>query len=101
MAPRARKHGDSPDIFNKKCQALMDFVVQVNDEDVIAVENLQRGLANARAQCLHGEFIPKFDWPVHRFQNLVLSGLHGNLLNDELMPPLSSEFEQSVLSGCK
>jgi len=99
MAPDAKKHGESQDAFHGKCQALMDFVVKVNDEDVVAIENLQKGLANARSQNLHGEFIPKFDWPIHRFQNMVLNGLHGTLLDDNLMPPLTNEFEQHVLSA--
>jgi len=99
MAPGAKKHDESQDVFHKKCQALMDFVVKVNDEDVVAIENLQRGLTNARSQGLHGEFIPKFDWPIHRFQNMVLSGLHGSSIDDGLMPVLTNEFEQHVLSA--
>lgn len=99
MAPNAKKHGESQDVFHTKCQALMDFVVKVNDEDVVAIENLQRGLSNARSQDLHGEFIPKFDWPIHRFQNMVLNGLHGVTLDDSLMPHLTTEFEQHVLSA--
>mmetsp|Transcript_16975 Transcript_16975/g.22884 ORF Transcript_16975/g.22884 Transcript_16975/m.22884 type:complete len:80 (+) Transcript_16975:1-240(+) len=74
----------------------MDFVVNINDEDVVAIENLQKGLHNAREQSLHGEFLPKYDWPIHRFQNMVLSGLTGGLLNNSLMPELSNDFERKV-----
>ena len=33
MAPEARKHGVALDERQERCQALMDFVVKVNDED--------------------------------------------------------------------
>mmetsp|Transcript_101273 Transcript_101273/g.287019 ORF Transcript_101273/g.287019 Transcript_101273/m.287019 type:complete len:439 (+) Transcript_101273:77-1393(+) len=98
MGPTARKESDSADQYIEKCGSLMDFVVSINDEDVVAIENLQRGLHNARKRDLQGEFLPKYDWPVHRFQNMVINGLDGGLLNDSIMPGwLSTEFENEVL----
>jgi len=98
MAPGAKLQADPMDLYKEKCGKLMDFVVNINDEDVEAIENLQVGLHNARARGLCGEFLPKYDWPVHRFQNMVLSGLHGEPLRQDIMPKLSSAFEQKVLS---
>mmetsp|Transcript_24090 Transcript_24090/g.69070 ORF Transcript_24090/g.69070 Transcript_24090/m.69070 type:complete len:439 (+) Transcript_24090:56-1372(+) len=96
MGPTAKKSEDCADSYHEKCSKLMDFVVNINDEDVVAIENLQKGLHNAREQSLHGEFLPKYDWPIHRFQNMVLSGLTGGLLNNSLMPELSNDFERKV-----
>merc|ERR1719188_1155397 len=96
MSPEARKSADTPDVYQQKCDALMDFVVKINDEDVVAIEGLQRGLNNARKYDLHGEFLPKYDWTVHRFQNMVLNGIHGQPVNDNLTPDLCDEFEQRV-----
>ncbi|CAJ1328970.1 unnamed protein product [Effrenium voratum] len=99
MSPEARKNDTSQDEYHERCDALMKFVVNINDEDVDAIENLQQGLSNLEGQGMHGEFIPKYDWPVHRFQNMVLSGLHGHALNEDNMPKLANAFEQKVLSG--
>ena len=77
----------------------MKFFMEVNDEDVAAIENLQKGLANRDGRGMHGEFIPKYDWTVHRFQNMVLSGLEGHTLNEDYMPRLESAFEQMVRSA--
>merc|ERR1712217_556792 len=77
MAPGARLDGESPEEYQSKCQDLMDFVVNVNDEDVIAIENLQNGLRNARLNGVQGEFDPEYDWPIHRFQNMVIKGVEG------------------------
>eukprot|EP00931_Biecheleriopsis_adriatica_P076263 TRINITY_DN49995_c0_g1_i1.p1 TRINITY_DN49995_c0_g1~~TRINITY_DN49995_c0_g1_i1.p1 ORF type:complete len:445 (-),score=74.77 TRINITY_DN49995_c0_g1_i1:96-1430(-) len=97
MAPGARKEAVSSDEHFEKCQNLMDFVTNINDEDVEAIENLQLGLGNLDGQGVHGEFLPKYDWPVHRFQNMVLSGLHGEQLPRDLMPKLADSFERKVL----
>jgi phenylpropionate dioxygenase-like ring-hydroxylating dioxygenase large terminal subunit len=97
MAPGARLQHDSTDEFTHKCDALMDFVTQVNDEDVTALENLQRGLKGARAVSAHGEFLPEYDWPIHRFQNMVLSSVGAtNDLGAALSPSLSAQFEEKV-----
>ena len=65
-------------------------------EDVAAIENLQVGLGNLDSQghqdsgervvaftCsppgMHGEFLPKYDWPVHRFQNMVRHSFRGDI----------------------
>jgi len=93
MAPDARRREDSVDLYREKCSALMDFVSNINDEDVVAIENLQTGLYNARDKGMHGEFLPQYDWPIHRFQNMVIDGLCGATVNEELMPRLSSKFE--------
>mmetsp|Transcript_96389 Transcript_96389/g.173914 ORF Transcript_96389/g.173914 Transcript_96389/m.173914 type:complete len:460 (-) Transcript_96389:550-1929(-) len=98
MAPGAKKQDISADEHREKCEALMDFVVNINDEDVIAIENLQLGLRNLNGQGMHGEFLPKYDWPVHRFQNMVLSSLQGNLLDNAIMPELGNQFEDRVIS---
>lgn len=99
MAAKARKQADRTDEYQEKCQKLMDFVTNINDEDVRAIENLQVGLQNAQARNLHGEFLPQYDWPVHRFQNMVLSGLHSCGVDNALMPELCNTFERQVLTG--
>uniref|UniRef100_A0A7S2QJD1 Choline monooxygenase, chloroplastic n=1 Tax=Zooxanthella nutricula TaxID=1333877 RepID=A0A7S2QJD1_9DINO len=99
MAPGAKKSADPADLYHEKCSNLMKFVTNINDEDVEAIENLQVGLYNARDQGIHGEFIPKYDWTVHRFQNMVLNGLHGSPIDETYMPTLDTAFEQRVLQG--
>ncbi|CAJ1338053.1 unnamed protein product [Effrenium voratum] len=99
MAPEAQKNGVSRDEHHERCEAWMKFFMEVNDEDVAAIENLQKGLANRDGRGMHGEFIPKYDWTVHRFQNMVLSGLEGHTLNEDYMPRLESAFEQMVRSA--
>jgi len=96
MAPTARKEADCAELFHQKCNAMMEFVTSVNQEDVVAIENLQKGLSNARNQGVHGEFLPQYDWPVHRFQNMVITAVQGAKLNDSIMPKLSNEFESKV-----
>lgn len=96
MAPGAQK-SDNDDLQHKqKCEDLMDFVVNINDEDVAAIENLQRGLVNARTSNVQGEFLPEYDWPIHRFQNMVISGLLGEFLDPRVVAELTSAFEQKV-----
>jgi len=97
MAPGARKEEDTEEEYKAKCEKLLAFVVNINDEDVEAIENLQQGLHNAREQGMHGEFLPKYDWPVHRFQNMVLDGIQGKLVNEDIMPVLSKRFEKKVV----
>merc|ERR1719215_1515885 len=99
MNPVARKQADSADEYSEKCGRLMDFVTNINDEDVVAIENLQLGLQNASVQGLHGEFLPKYDWPVHRFQNMVINGIQGNLLDNTITPTLDDQFDKSVLAS--
>jgi choline monooxygenase len=96
MGAGARKEQDSQQQFKQKCDDLMNFVVNVNDEDVVAVENLQKGLRNARKTNVQGEFLPEYDWPIHRFQNMVISGLNGEFSASHLTPPPTSEFEKAL-----
>jgi len=96
MGPTARKEAEPEDRYREKCQDLMNFVVKVNDEDVEAIENLQVGLHNAHAQGIQGEFIPKYDWPIHRFQNMVVSGMQGEHLNEGILPMLDDTWEKQV-----
>jgi len=98
MAPGARKSSDSNDEYEEKNRQLLRFVSNINDEDVTAIENLQVGLHNAVRQGMSGEFLPHYDWPIHRFQNMVLNGLHGQPLNEEYMPTLDNNFELSVMA---
>ncbi|CAK0808973.1 unnamed protein product [Prorocentrum cordatum] len=56
--------------YAQKCEDLWRFVRHVNEEDIGAIENLQRGLVQAGRADVLGEFLPEFDWPVHRFQNM-------------------------------
>jgi len=98
MAPDARTSETTSDEYHEKCQGLMNFVTNINDEDVEAIENLQLGLGNLDGQGMHGVFLPKYDWPVHRFQNMVLSGLHGLPAQQDVMPTLGDHFEQKVLA---
>jgi choline monooxygenase len=96
MAPGARKEQDSDEQYKHKCQELMDFVVNVNDEDVVAVENLQRGLVTSQSSNVQGEFLPEYDWSIHRFQNMVISGMQGENIDPLILPTLSSHFEDKL-----
>lgn len=99
MAPGAKKVDTCADEYLEKKNALMDFVVNINDEDVIAIENLQRGLEGkkrGKASMISGEFLPEYDWPIHRFQNMILDGLDGAKIDESLLPPLDNEFEAQV-----
>jgi len=96
MAPGAQKDHNDALQYKQKCQDLMDFVVNINDEDVAAIENLQRGLVGARKHNMQGEFLPEYDWPIHRFQNMVISGLLGEFLDPRVVAELSTAFEQKV-----
>jgi len=99
LAPDARKEGTSSDEHHERCEELWKFIVQINDEDVVAIENLHKGLSNMGARGVHGEFLPTYDWPVYRFQNLVLSGVQGTRLDEDAMPRLDNSFEQQVLAA--
>eukprot|EP00933_Yihiella_yeosuensis_P067339 TRINITY_DN72111_c0_g1_i1.p1 TRINITY_DN72111_c0_g1~~TRINITY_DN72111_c0_g1_i1.p1 ORF type:complete len:480 (+),score=62.73 TRINITY_DN72111_c0_g1_i1:90-1442(+) len=99
MAPEARRDGVSADEHHEKCDNLMGFVTNINDEDVVAIENLQEGLGNLSGQGTHGEFLPKYDWPVHRFQNLVLSSIANRPLDTGILPLLTDQFERKVLQS--
>lgn len=99
MAPNAKKAETSADEYHEKCKALMKFVTTINAEDVVAIENLQDGLLNTIHEGNQCEFLPKFDWPVHRFQNLVVSSIMGRPLNPAILPELTAQFEQSVLAS--
>merc|ERR1719333_1334181 len=96
MAPGARKQDDDDETYMSKSRNLMDFVVNINNEDVAAIENLQRGLLNAQTSNVQGEFLPEYDWPIHRFQNMVISGLQGKHLDHSILPELSSAFERKL-----
>jgi len=99
MGPTARKQGECEQAYLSKCKDLMEFVVSINDEDVGAIENLQHGLANAAMQSMQGEFLPKYDWPIHRFQNMVIQGLQGSSLDEGIMPQLSTKFQEEVANA--
>jgi len=99
MAPGARKQDDAPDQYAQKCEDLFNFVARINEEDIDAIQNLQRGLSNARGAGVPGEFLPKYDWPVHRFQNMVLRGLEGSPLDESYMPRYDTSFESRLLSS--
>mmetsp|Transcript_120100 Transcript_120100/g.187566 ORF Transcript_120100/g.187566 Transcript_120100/m.187566 type:complete len:446 (+) Transcript_120100:59-1396(+) len=99
MGPTARKTEDDDDTYRTKCKKLMDFVVNINDEDVDAIENLQLGLSNARQLNIQGEFVPKYDWPVHRFQNMILGGLKASSFDETLAPKLCNKFEEQVMAS--
>mmetsp|Transcript_35693 Transcript_35693/g.53239 ORF Transcript_35693/g.53239 Transcript_35693/m.53239 type:complete len:457 (-) Transcript_35693:704-2074(-) len=96
MAPGAKLKDDTDEQYKEKCEKLLAFVVNINDEDVVAIENLQLGLQNAKDHNLHGEFLPKYDWPVHRFQNMILDGINGKTLNEGIMPELDNAFEKKM-----
>jgi hypothetical protein len=101
MTPGAKKQTDEQDVYERKCEELMDFVVQINDEDVVAIENLQKGLHGARRQNVQGEFLPQYDWTIHRFQNMVIEGLRGATVDESIMPALCTEFEKLVAAAVK
>jgi len=102
MAPGAKLEGEDDVIYKGKCEALMDFVCQVNDEDVVAIENLQRGMRVAKQTNMHGRFLPEYDWPIHRFHTMILNGMkdewrvHQRRVDAKLFPQLSNHFGQQV-----
>jgi phenylpropionate dioxygenase-like ring-hydroxylating dioxygenase large terminal subunit len=99
MGPTARKQGDCDDTYKTKCKSLMDFVVNINNEDVEAIENLQIGLGNAQQLNIQGEFVPQYDWPIHRFQNMILGGLQDATLDEAIIPSLCNKFEEEVMAS--
>lgn len=102
MAPGAKLEGEDEATYKQKCDALMDFVCQVNSEDVKAIENLQRGMNVVRQTNMHGCFLPEYDWPIHRFHNMILNGMkddwlvHQRRVDGKLLPQLSDYFEQQI-----
>jgi len=99
MAPGAQLPSDSPEVHKEKCDKLMDFVTTINDEDVVALEKLHKGLKMANQTSTYGEFLPEYDWPIHRFQNMVLDAVSGHSLDETLLPTLDSKFEMDVTSS--
>lgn len=71
--PESRREEDDDETHRLKQKALMDFVCQVNDEDVTIVERLARGLTNEAYP--GGIFAPIAEQAVHRFQNFVIDGM--------------------------
>jgi choline monooxygenase len=92
----ARKADDTDEQFEAKRKALLDFVIQLNDEDVIAMENLHEGLVNLSREPVQGEYMVKYDWTIHRFQNLVLSGLRDEHIDESFMPEYDQGFPMRV-----
>lgn len=99
MAPGAKLNSDSEDLYRSKCDSLMDFVVNINNEDVEAIELLQEGLKNASTMGIQGEYVPKYDWPLHRFHNILVRSFDQGYLAEDAMPNLCSKFETQVNSG--
>merc|ERR1712070_60088 len=98
MAPEAKLVAEDDDVYKAKCDRLMDFVVNINDEDVRAIEPLHQGLRMANLTSTHGEFLPEYDWTVHRFQNMVLGAARGECFDESLSPKLDKTFERTVYS---
>eukprot|EP01083_Nonionella_stella_P073224 197824_1 len=73
MHPDAKKRGDSDAKFEAKVDALMDFVCQVNDEDVVIVNQVQTGIMNEKYP--GGRFSPTSEKAVHDFQQLVINDM--------------------------
>lgn len=59
----------------KAIDAILDFWVMVNNQDIRAVENVHRGL-QSRAYP-GGRMCFRFEEPVHRFQNMVIDRMVG------------------------
>lgn len=96
MAPGAQLSGEASEVYKKKKEELLKFVCNINDEDVEAIENLQQGLCNCNLQDIKGEFLPKYDWPIYRFQNMVINSIHGRPLEAMSMPSIDRSFEDKV-----
>jgi len=96
MAPGAQLLHEPSDVYTKKKEELFKFVCNINDEDVDAIENLQQGLYNCNLQDIKGEFLPKYDWPIYRFQNMVINSIHGRPLEAMIMPNINNSFEKKV-----
>ena len=56
-------------------QNLVEFWDQVNWEDIVIVEDVQRGIATP--EYMGGRMCYRFEEPVHRFQNMVIDRMVG------------------------
>ena len=75
--------GDSPEIAQTR-----DFWVDLNDEDVDICQRSQRGLTHGAIP--PGPLAPRFEEPLHRFQNMVADLMCLDDLSD-YRPPLGDE----------
>merc|ERR1712187_915237 len=75
----------------KKVNDLVDFYVMTNNQDIWAVENLQRGI-NSNNVYRGGRLSAKFEEPVYRYQNILIDYMTDHHMNDR---PGDADFVHS------
>ena len=71
---------DGDEEIRNKVKDLVDFFVMTNNQDIAAVENLQRGISTSDAY-RGGRLSAKFEEPVYRFQHYLIDYMTDQCLN--------------------
>ena len=74
------------------------FWIEINDEDIDICERAQRGLALGAAP--PGPLSPRFEEPLHRFQNMVADCMTADSLADGLTIPAGDGPTDGARYGC-
>ena len=74
------------------------FWMEINDEDIDICERAQRGLALGAAP--PGPLSPRFEEPLHRFQNMVADCMTADSLADGLTIPSGDSPADGARYGC-
>jgi phenylpropionate dioxygenase-like ring-hydroxylating dioxygenase large terminal subunit len=73
--PACRLESDSDEKYNDKMSQLLDFVCEVNDEDMEICERLDKGM---KQSAYHGGmFSPDMEYTIYRFQNMIADSMTG------------------------
>ena len=82
---------DTDQAIKDKVEQLKQFYILVNSQDIMAVENVQKGLASNNVY-RGGRLSAKFEEPIYRFQNILI-----DYMTDEFMKtyPGDSDFVPS------
>ncbi len=88
----AEKYGDA-------AAETLKFWIEVNNEDIDICERSYRGLARGAAP--PGPLSPRFEEPLHRFQNMVADCLTADSLADGLRIPPGDGPDDGARYGCK
>ena len=87
----AEQYGDAAD-------ETLKFWIEVNNEDIDICERAQRGLALGGAP--PGPLSPRFEEPLHRFQNMVADCMTAGSLADGLRTPPGDGPDDGARYGC-
>lgn len=79
-------------------EATRKFWIEVNNEDIDICERAQRGLALGGAP--PGPLSPRFEEPLHRFQNMVADCMTADSLADGLRIPPGDGPDDGARHGC-